>query len=160
MRHGSRMRVIVGRLPVVLLALAGAVGCSASSEVTGPDPASEIGVIDFYPAGVPTSDVITAPTVVRAGAEFRVSVRTYGGGCTSADGATVTYPSPSLAVVVPYDATHVPLGGGCTHVLRMLEHEVTLRFAVPGQATVRVEGRKEPGPGAAVVEMPISVTWP
>jgi hypothetical protein len=150
-RRGLRLGLLVG-LPLA----AAAVGCHSS---TGPDISPDVGVIEHYGDG--PAGLIDAPAVVRAGQDFTVTVRTFGGGCVSAAGASVTYhrpPALDLAVVVPYDNTRVPAGVACTSDLRRAPRDVTLRFTTPGAATIRVEGRREPGGGRAALEVPVTVT--
>ena len=137
------------------LLLVGMAGCRSSTE---PEPSPDVGVVDFYDQG--PAGVIDAPASVRAGRDFTVTVRTFGGGCVSAAGAAVTYhrAAPERAVVVPYDNSRVPPGTMCTEALARPARDLTLRFVTPGTATIRVEGRRQPEGGRAVVEVAVAVT--
>ena len=137
------------------LLLAGLAGCRSS---TGPEPSPDVGVVDFYARG--PAGVIDAPASVRAGRDFTVTVRTFGGGCVSAAGAAVTYHGAALelAVVVPYDNARVPPGTMCTEALTRPARDLTLRFVTPGTAAIRVEGRRQPEGGRAAVEVAVAVT--
>lgn len=138
-------------LLLVALAVFLTAGCHS---VSGPDLSKDIGVIHHYGD---SSGVLEAPSSVRAGFDFPIEVVTYGGGCTSAAGASVRYRG-SVAVVVPYDNWRVPVGLGCTDNLTRPARTVTLRFTEPGVATIRVEGRREPESERTAVEQSVTVT--
>lgn len=110
------------------------VGCSG---LVGPDERRQVGVIDFYDQ----PSVVEVPDTVRAGEDFQVSVRTYGGGCLSQDTTEVAV-SGRLAQVVPYDLHSGE--GACPDVLRTFDHEAVVRFEEAGEAEVRIIGRREP----------------
>jgi hypothetical protein len=152
-RPNRRLNGIVLGCGAALL-VAGVAGCRSS---TAPDPSPDVGIIDFYANG--TAGVVEAPASVQVGRDFTVTVRTFGGGCVSAAGASVTYHRPelTLAVIVPYDNSRLPPGTPCADVLTRPARDVTLRFTTPGTATIRVEGRREPDGGRAVVEVPVTV---
>lgn len=132
--------------PLLLLA--------ACSGVTGPEPGSRrvVGVIDIG-SRVPGS--LAVPDTVAAGAQFTVTVTTFGSSsCTRADGAEVEVRG-LVAEIVPYDreATGARV---CTDDLRPFPRKVTVSFAGPGQATVRVRGRALGG-GSPVLETRVVV---
>jgi hypothetical protein len=131
---------------------------AACRSTTGPAAPEELGIIEFY--GDRTG-VLELPESVRAGHDVTVTVRTFGGGCVSAAGTGVRYRG-ALAVVLPYDnpSSRAPAGTGCLDVLLRPLHTVNLRFPTPGRATVRVEGRREPGGGSTAVEGTLTVTAP
>jgi hypothetical protein len=99
----------------------------------------DIGVI----AGVAARDPhIVMPDSARAGADFVISVRTYGSGCTTRHSTQLVQQGRTVDVV-PFDQT--TQRELCPTVLQTLEHGVTTRFAAPGAASVRVTGRHMQG---------------
>jgi hypothetical protein len=87
-------------------------------------------------------DVVDAPATVRAGEDFKVTIKTFGSGCDRA-GDTGVITSESSATVMVYDftaATHP--GVICTMIAKRMPHVVTLRFTKPGAATIRIWGRR------------------
>ncbi len=136
----------------------GTVIVSACHGTAEPDVAPEVGIIEFYND---RSMVLTLPATARAGQDINVVVRTFGNGCVSAAGTAVRY-GTAVASLTPYDndLSRASPGVVCLGILVRPAHVVTLQFPEPGVATVRVEGRKEPGSQAATVEGTISVTAP
>lgn len=130
--------------PLAILFL---VGCGA---VVGPDERRRVGVIDFYDQ----PSVIVVPDTVRAGEDFQVSVRTYGGGCVSRDTTEVAV-AGRLAQVVPYDLHSGQ--SACLDVLRSFDHQTAVRFDEPGDAEVRVVGRRVPENTIIAVVRPVVV---
>lgn len=108
------------------------------------------------------NDALVAPAAVRAGEDFQVTITTTGGGCERA-GDTGVIVSENGATVMVYDfttATHP--GVACTMIFKQLRHTVTLRFTKPGEALIRVWGRRvgsdTPPVGApAVLERRVTV---
>lgn len=87
-------------------------------------------------------DVVDAPPTVRVGETFSVTITTFGGGCESVGDESVILADTSAAVMI-YDFTvatrpHVV----CAAILKRLKHTVTLSFAVPGEGTIQVWGRR------------------
>ena len=146
--------IISGLAVLAGLALA-AVACRSTTEADAPD---ELGVIEFY--GERTG-VLDLPASVTAGHDVAVTIRTFGDGCASVAGTGVRYRG-ALAIVLPYDnqGSRAAAGTGCPNILHRLSHTVNLRFPTPGRATVRVEGRREPGGGTTAVEATLTVTAP
>ena len=132
-----------------------ALACHTAAE---PDVAPEVGIIEFYSD---RSTVLTLPATARAGQDFNVVVRTFGNGCVSAATATVRY-NGARATLTPYDndLSRTSPGVACTDILLRPTHTVTLRFPEAGVATIRVEGRREPGSQAASIEGTITITNP
>jgi hypothetical protein len=85
---------------------------------------------------------IDAPATVRAGEGFFVTITTFGGGCESAGDESVILAEASATVLV-YDFTVATSPGvACTAIRKGLIHTVALRFVEPGEAVIRVWGRR------------------
>jgi hypothetical protein len=128
-----------------LLALA-----AACSGLADPGSRRVPGLID---TGGGDDRALAVPDTVAAGAPFTVT--TFGSSsCTRPDGAELEVRG-LVAEVVPYDrdATGAQV---CTDDLRAYPRAVTVRFAGPGQAVVRVRGRDLRG-RPAVVEASVVV---
>jgi hypothetical protein len=157
------------RCAAALLAGASLAACESGTAPERPGALREIGVLQFAPAGTilaaersgdpddpvehnvkwdsppPTGflfspKVIEAPDTVRVGQPTMVRVTTIGdGGCWSADGIDVKR-SGSVVELTPFD---VHSGAQiCTMILLYLEHPTTLTFDAPGEAVIRVKGRR------------------
>ncbi|MBV9772685.1 MAG: hypothetical protein JO040_01970 [Gemmatimonadetes bacterium] len=89
--------------------------------------------------------VIAAPDTVEAGAFFTATVTTIGADyCWQPADATLQLDG-STAVVTPYDSVLSYPDTGCADARRELLHPVRLRFTRPGEAVLRVRGRKVVG---------------
>ncbi len=133
-----------------LAALALAAACSGS---TDPDEGvREPSVVEFYDS----APEITLPATVRAGETFTVGVMTWAAGCSRPDG-TDTSVSGATADVRPYDFRFTGAQISCPDISRNYLHETTVRFATPGQATVRVHGIREPGGDPVVLTRTVTV---
>jgi hypothetical protein len=122
--------------------------CDGSLE---PETAAEVGVISFHNDPV----VIASPDTAVAGESFYVSIRTYGGGCTSEGGTTVQLHRLS-ADITPYDL--VLLGHRvCVDILYMYEHRGSVVLHEPGVAQLSFHGRQEPGDSLITVVREIVV---
>lgn len=89
-----------------------------------------------------TSGSLEVPDTVRVDETFSATVRTVGmNGCWSAAGEEVSAEGLT-ATIVPFDSTGEREGVACTMALVSLVHDVELAFRRPGEATVRVEGRR------------------
>jgi hypothetical protein len=89
--------------------------------------------------------VISAPDEVRAGVPFEATITTIGPAiCWRADGAD-TQVSGNLAVVIPYDFSPETEDVACGAAIIDLPRTVKITFASPGEATLRVNGRKVVG---------------
>lgn len=133
-----------GALAVVLAA------CTASPIGQEPEERN-VGIIRLYQTDPPSALVV--PDTVRAGVDFPVAATTLGGGCERA-GETEVSVSGGLATVTPYDYT--VRTASCTDILRFLPHTATLRFATPGRAVVRLQGRRV-GPDTPRDGVPVTV---
>lgn len=132
---------------------------AACSDPTGPDDQRVKGIIfwssatslatgagHLAAAPVPPTDgeieVIQAPDQVVAGEGFTATITTIGAdGCWRSDGATVEVEALT-AEITPWDRAPTTDDEACATVLVALEREVSLRFDEPGQAVIRVFGRK------------------
>jgi hypothetical protein len=110
------------------------VGCSSPFETQ-----RVVGLIDA--GGETLSHVIDAPSTVSVGRVFSITVSTYGNSCVAAAGADLIVDG-LVATITPYDA--VSSGHGtCLDYLKAYPRTVELRFAQPGTATIRVNGRRD-----------------
>jgi hypothetical protein len=99
-------------------------------------------------------DALKAPDAVQAGEAFTVTVTTVGNGCVRAGDSAVLLAESNAAVMVYDFTTATQPGVPCTAILKYLQHDVSLRFATPGQALIRVWGRKV-GPSTPPAGEPI-----
>ena len=107
-----------------------------------PPTAEEALVPGIIESGGRTKDVLSAPTDVRVGEEFEIKITTFGGGCER-EGPTSVVISAAGATVMVYDITSATHPGVvCIAVVKRLPHSVILRFDKPGEATIRVWGRR------------------
>lgn len=98
------------------------------------------GIIDY--SNDRSQDVLKAPTVVRLGEEFQVTINTFGGGCERA-GDTSVLVSDTGATIMVYDfTTAIRPGIACTMVLKRMPHVVPMRITQPGEAVIRIWGRR------------------
>ena len=107
---------------------------------TGAAEALVPGIIDFHADR--TAEVLEAPASVRAGAEFQITITTFGGGCERAGDTAVLLAEASAAVMVYDITTATQPDVACTAVLKRLPHTATLRFTQPGEALIRIWGRR------------------
>ncbi|HEX7240692.1 MAG TPA: hypothetical protein VF263_10520 [Longimicrobiaceae bacterium] len=85
---------------------------------------------------------VTAPDTVRAGAPFPVVVTTVGPTvCWAAAGAQVEM-QPGVANITPFDYTPEDQWTACGDALLELPRSVTISFPQPGDAVLRVMGRR------------------
>lgn len=150
-----------GRLPI-LLAAGGLLAVSAGA-CTGPGDAARRGILRFEAAGDAPAAVrshtsppregpsgstdgrIEAPEEVAAGETFTATISTVGmNGCWDAVDERVRVEG-GVATVVPFDTPGRREGVACTTALEFLEHPVRLSFDPPGDAVIRVEGRRVVG---------------
>lgn len=119
---------------------------AAACDVVDPTGYSrELAYIEFYDSPVE----IVVPATATVEEAITVTVRTYGGGCTSR-GDTQVAVSGAVAELRPYDVTRTD--GDCPDIMRQFVHEAEVTFDQPGTAQVRVHGRTAPG-GATMVEI-------
>ena len=109
--------------------------CSTLTEPGG----EQLGLIQVLPE---SPAQVTVPATAVRGEPFDVTVVTIGGGCLS-KGPTRTRTQGMTAEVRPYDVHNG--GPVCPADVQLYEHTATLRFDVPGTATVRILGAGKPG---------------
>lgn len=99
-------------------------------------------------------DTLNAPSTVSLGEDFQVTITTTGGGCER-EGDTGVVLTENSATVMVYDFTTATRPGvACTMVLKRMPHTATLRFTKPGEALIRVWGRRG-GPDTPPLGMPV-----
>jgi hypothetical protein len=98
------------------------------------------GIIDFDDDR--NRGVLTAPASVGVREDFQVTINTFGGGCER-EGDTSVIMSATGATLIVYDITAATRPDViCTAVVKRLPHIVALRFEKPGEALIRVWGRR------------------
>ena len=133
---------------------------AACEPATGPGPYEERVVGVLAVAGDTAAKAVVVPDSARAGAELRVTVTTVGGGCDRGGEMEVEMRG-LVAVLVPYDYTQRERDGTCPSVVQRFPRTATLRFAQPGNALIRVQGRRigpDTPPGGVPIQVEKSVT--
>jgi hypothetical protein len=97
------------------------------------------GTIDF---GSESKDVIIAPNKVKAGKDFEVKIATVGGGCEREGDVSVILGENTASLFVYDFTTATQPNVACTMIMKRLEHSATLNFTKPGEAIIRVWGRR------------------
>ena len=116
-----------------------------------------LGIIDFGNEG--SKNVVTAPSTVAVGEEFKITITTFGSGCER-EGTSSTIITATGASIMVYDITAaIRPGVICAAVIKRLPHEVILRFDKPGQGVIRVWGRRV-GPDTPPVGVPVVLEHP
>ncbi len=137
--------------PALLLATAALAACAGANPF-GRDEERRPGVLLLY--STRPERPLAAPDTVQAGVDFQVTATTLGGGCER-QGETETEVRGSVATVKPYDYTDVG-AEACTDILKFFPHTATLRFATPGEALLRVQGRRV-GPDTPSEGVPVTL---
>jgi hypothetical protein len=89
---------------------------------------------------------VTAPDTVQAGVAFPVVVTTVGPTvCWMASGAQVDMQQPGIATITPFDFTPEDHWTACGDALVELPRTVIVTFPQPGEAALRVQGRRVVG---------------
>lgn len=102
--------------------------------------------------GDATEGSLEAPGQVRVGERFTATVTTVGlDGCWEPLGEDVSVEG-LRAEIVPFDTDATEEGVACTQALVFLDHPVELSFEEPGEAVIRVEGRRVVGPDGSESE--------
>jgi hypothetical protein len=155
-----RVRAILLLLSSLLL---GGCGPAESPDAESPAPAgadTAAGALERRPATLRfhgDSAQVTVPAEARAGEPLRVSLTTYGGGCTREDTTEVRVIG-LVADVTPYQLA--PREGSamvCTMELRLNRRDVDVLFEDRGAAMVRVIGVSQPGDSAMRIERKVTV---
>lgn len=160
-RRPTRGPATAGRLAAMLASAA--LLAAWAGACTGPGDAARRGILRFETAGEAPAAVrrhtsppregpsgstdgrIEAPEEVVAGETFTATISTVGmNGCWDAVDERVRVEG-GVAVVVPFDTPDREEGVACTTALEFLEHPVHLSFDQPGDAVIRVEGRRVVG---------------
>jgi hypothetical protein len=143
-------------LPFALLVLSGSLALGACDLASGPG-GRRAGVLEWDrtsarrslqpemgPSGTgePIPSAVSVPDTVMAGKAFTVTVHTQGADyCWESAGTEVTA-GASLAVITPYDRFARKPEHGCLDGNIEIAHPVEVTFAHPGEAVIRVRGRK------------------
>jgi hypothetical protein len=142
------MRILFRLAGLAALSLAGACCCSS----TEPEGVRELAVIDYDDDGQPR---ITVPATARAGEPFTAVVVTRASGCVDAE--TDLSVSGATADITPYYIRLPPEGRTCPDGPSSRTREVVVRFAAPGQATVRVRGLRDESADTVVITRTVMV---
>ena len=116
-----------------------------SAEASQPGGAGEpagqrvSGIVDYYADG--SAGVITAPATVTAGQPFDITITTFGGGCESAGGGDVVV-AGDVATIDVFDWSVAGPTVSCVAMLKRLPRTVSVTFATPGPATIKVNGQR------------------
>jgi hypothetical protein len=89
-----------------------------------------------------TESDFAAPASAPVGADFTVSLKTYGGGCIEPYDTQLTVTNED-ALVVPRDEYYVRGDVGCNLILIYYEHQAVMHFDTPGTKTIRIRGRQQ-----------------
>lgn len=126
----------IRRLPAACALAVVLAACTAPPSGQEPEDRNP-GILRLYQTDPPNALVV--PDTVPAGVEFQLAATTLGGGCERA-GETEVDVRGSVATVTPYDYT--ARAEACPDILRLLPHTAVLRFGTPGEAVVRLQGRR------------------
>jgi hypothetical protein len=145
-------------IPTLLLFFGlGVAGVSMSQTIAPAPEARLLGIVDF--GSERTKDVVTAPDAVRVNEDFKVTITTFGGGYERMGETSVVITATGASVMV-YDFTEATHPGVvCIAVIKRLPHTVTLRFEKPGEAVIRVWGRRV-GPETPPLGVPTVLEHP
>jgi len=91
---------------------------------------------------------VLAPSSVRVGERFMVTITTTGSGCDRLGDSGILMGERDATIMV-YDFTSANRPGvACTMIFKMLKREIPLTFTQPGEAVIRVWGRRSRPDGA------------
>ncbi|MBI2363874.1 MAG: hypothetical protein HYV01_02560 [Deltaproteobacteria bacterium] len=136
----KRVMIMSIGLAICGLAAASVIASVVATQRPPTQEARTLGVIDF--GDDRTKDVVSAPTTVRVREDFAVKIATYGGGCDR-EGDNGVIVTRTGATVMVYDFTAATRPDViCAAVFKRLPHTVTLRFERPGEALIRIWGRR------------------
>lgn len=140
-----------GRHTLAAMLLVAAAGCGDG--LIEPRDVTRRGIVEFHGDG----PEVSLPASATAGEAFTVTVRTFGGGCTS-KGPTVVDTVDAVVRILPHDVTTEGPNVVCPAVLRTFEHRADLTFEEAGERTVRIVGRRVDGEVDEVIELDRTVT--
>ena len=123
-------------MPVIVGLLVGACG------ILFPGERLVIGRIDGDFQGLVT---LVVPDSVMADTDFRVTVTTFGDGCTLRIGKTEVEVHDNVATITPY--VYELTDEVCAAIPTYLSRETVLRFPKAGEGKVILRGRNGSGPG-------------
>jgi hypothetical protein len=130
--EGTRTLTLTSGANVVTCAYRVGAPTAATQEARVP------GILDFHG----TQEALTVPSTVRAGEDFQVTITTFGGGCERAGETSVVLTNTEANLFV-YDFTAATTPDvRCTTILNQFTHTVTVRLTQPGEALIRVWGRR------------------
>ena len=134
-------RLLAAILPLYsILAAYPAYAATAEPRARATQEAVVLGIIDFGNEG--SKNVVTAPSTVAVGEEFKITITTFGGGCER-EGTSSTIITATGATIMVYDITSaIHPRVICTAEIRRLPHRLSLRFEKPGQGVIKVWGRR------------------
>jgi len=144
------------RTHFALLTSAALVLLACDNRSSGLDSVIRPATLSFYG----NAENITLPDTAVAGVPTAVRVRSYGGGCVAQD-RTVSAVSGRSATIRPFVRELAPGANvACADILLQFSHEVDLVFEQPGQATVRVDGWREPERTPYTITRSVQVVLP
>jgi len=136
----KRVMIMSIGLAICGLAAASVIASVVATQRPPTQEARTLGVIDF--GDDRTKDVVSAPNTVRVHEDFEVKITTFGGGCDR-EGDNGVIINQTGAMVMVYDFTTATRPDViCLAVVKRLPHTVKLRFEKPGEALIRIWGRR------------------
>lgn len=143
---------------------------SACEAITGPGGEHRLGVLEWVPsasrstAGLsmslgqqPPMPRVSAPDTVQSGVPFTVVVRTIGNDNCWMPASTEVTQEALLATVTPYDRNARTEEFGCLDSEITIEHPAQVAFSRPGEAVLRVHGRRVVGPDLRQEGSPVTI---
>jgi hypothetical protein len=125
-------------LSVLLFAFALGPGVAASASTAS--EAVVPGIIHF--GDERSQGVLTAPNSAEVRKDYRLVINTFGSGCESVGTASIIFSATGANVFV-YDVTTATRADViCTAEVKRMTHRVILRFQKPGEALLRIWGRR------------------
>lgn len=101
--------------------------------------------------------VATVPDSARVGVPFVVQVRSFGGGCTVQDQTGVAVRGRRVDVRPLVREPGPASTGACSAILLAFTHSAPVTITEPGDATIVVYGRSEPGASSVSVTRTVRV---
>jgi hypothetical protein len=147
------------RLTLITFMIFCIVPIASAQQTSPPKEARVIGIIDL---NAPSQNVIETPKSIKAGKDFEVKIFTSGSGCEREGETSVILHETSASIFVFDYTTATHPGVACTMVLKRLLHTTTVNFKKPGEAVIRLWGRRigsdtPPGGEPMILEKKITV---